>query len=311
MQLISFEQHSSFNEELDRLVETGSLNPEQAEKLRRAPRWYISLREILSYLGAIFILVGVVRIVAAVLQDASPMSIAALLYLAGGAVLATALFFHHKSGALKRVGEVLELVGLGLEAVAVGITLNESDFRGEHIAVILGAAGLAWGIFRCRVAQFAGTIVLCTGWIAVCASSISLLNPDERVSALLFILVGLALLVFSHTHPNFEFAPRTVGAFAMMIAAQNIRTGESAWWSVIPLVICALVFLYSAISLRAELLIVSTVMTTVSMGIFTARALENDIASGLLMTTTGVALVFLSVMLLKDRKSQSGLQTTH
>ena len=309
MQLISFEQHSSFNEELERLVETGSLNPEQAEKLREAPRWYISLREILSYLGAIFILIGAIRTVAAVLKDASPMSIAALLYLAGGAVLATALYFHQKSGALKRAAEVLELVGLGLVAAAVAVTLNESDFRGEHIALILGAAGLAWGIFRCRVAQFAGTIVLCAGWIAVCASSISLLDPSERISALLFILVGLALLAFSHTHPNFEFAPRTAGALAMMIAAQSVRAEGSAWWAAVPLAICALVFLYSAISLRAELLIISAVMTTVSMGVFTARVVHNDVASGLLMTATGAALVVVSVMLLKEHRSQSGLQT--
>lgn len=310
MQLVSFEQHSSFNEELERLVETGSLTEDQAEKLRVAPRWYVSLREILSYLGAIFILVGVVRTVAATLKDASPMSIAALLYLAGGAVLATALFFHQKSGPLKRAAEVLELVGLGLEAAAVAVTLGESDMRGEHIALILGGTGLAWGIFRCRVAQFAGTIILCVGWFAVCASSISLLDPDERVSALLFILVGLALLAFSHTHPHFEFAPRTVGALAMMIAAQSVRTGEGAWWAAIPLAVCALVFLYSAVSLRVELLIVSAVMTTVAMGVFTSRALRNDIASGLLMTATGVALVFVSVSLLKEHRSQSGLQTT-
>lgn len=311
MQLVSFEQHSSFNEELERLVETGSLTEDQAETLRGAPRWYVSLREILSYLGAIFILVGVVRTVAAVLKDASPMSIAALLYLAGGAVLATALFFHQKSGALKRAAEVLELVGLGLEAAAVAITLSESDMRGEYIALILGGAGLAWGIFRCRVAQFAGTIVLCAGWFAVCASSISLLDPDERVSALLFIGVGFVLVAFSHTHPHFEFAPRTVGALAMMIAAQSVRTGESAWWAAVPLAVCALVFLYSALSLRAELLIVSAVMTTVSMGVFTARALSNDVASGLLMTATGVALVFVSISLLKEHRSQSGLQPTH
>ncbi|NBN90053.1 MAG: hypothetical protein EBV24_07070, partial [Actinobacteria bacterium] len=87
MALVSFQDRKSFGEELDGLVADGRLTRAEADMLEVAPRIFVPLREVIGYLGGLVVLVGVVWTTSAALQDASPMSIAALLYIAATVVL--------------------------------------------------------------------------------------------------------------------------------------------------------------------------------------------------------------------------------
>jgi hypothetical protein len=316
MALVSFQDRASFGEQLDALVDTGRLSRAEADELEIAPRIFVPLREVLGYLGGLVILVGVVWTTAAALEDASPMSIAALLYIAAAVVLSVAFWlqvrFTRADNALgRRGGEVIELLGYAALTAAVAITLNEQDIRSEHIALWIAVPGLVWSFARLERSMFAATVASCVAWIAIIAASVSLLDAGDSWSAVVFTLGGFVLFAFSLSEPPFSFAPHAVGVLTMIFASNGINGADrSAWFTLFPLAIAALLFLYGAASSRIEVMLVAGIATTVDVAILVGRSIESDVVSGLVVTAVGAALLAASVYTVTSSRRSSPISSS-
>ena len=311
MALVSFQDRRSFGEELDHLVDTGRLTRAEADELEWAPRIFIPLREVIGYLGGLVVLVGVVWTTSAALQDASPMSIAALLYVAGAIAVALAFWMQAHFGRNdnmlgRRGGEVVELLGSAALVAAVAITLNEQNFRGEHIVLWVAVPGLVWSFVRLERSMFAATLGACASWIAIVAASVSLLDAGDTWSAIIFTLGGFVLFSFSLSEPPFSFAPHAAGVLTMIFASNGMNGADrSAWFTLIPLAVAALLSLYGTASARIEVLLVSGIAVTADVGIIAARAIDSDVVSGLVVTAVGALMLAASVYTVTSSRQSS------
>lgn len=311
MALVSFQDRKSFGEELDGLVADGRLTRAEADMLEVAPRIFVPLREVIGYLGGLVVLVGVVWTTSAALQDASPMSIAALLYIAAAIVLSVSFWmqvrFSRADNVLgRRGGEVLELLGSGALVAAVAITLNEQNLRGEHIALWIAAPGLVWAFVRLERSMFAATIASSAAWIAIVAASVSLLGAGDTWSSIIFTLGGFVLFAFSLSEPPFSFAPHSVGVLTMIFASNSINGADrSAWFTLFPLAVAGLLFLYATAGARVEVLLVAAIAVTADVGILVGRAIESDVVSGLVVTAVGALMLAASVYTVTSSRRSS------
>lgn len=311
MALVSFQDRRSFGEELDRLVTEGRLTRAEADELELAPRIFIPLREVVGYLGGLVVLVGVVWTTAAALQDVSPMSIAALLYIAGALATALAFWMQAHFGRTanelgRRGGEVIELLGSAALVAAVAITLNEQNLRGEHIVLWIAVPGLVWSFVRLEHSMFTATITACAAWVAVVSASVSLLDAGDTWTSIIFTLAGFVLLSFSLSDPPFAFAPHSVGVLMMIFASNGINGADrSAWFTLFPLAVAGLLFLYGTAGARIEVLLVSGVAVTADVGIIAARSIDSDVVSGLVVTAVGALMLAASVYTVTSARRSS------
>jgi hypothetical protein len=308
MALFSLKQNTSFDSRLDDLVAAGKITEEQAVELAEAPRWILPTGEILGYLGGLVLAVGLVWTLVAALQDASPMSIAALLYIAGAAILLIAGFLQREGDVARRAGEVLELAGVVAWVAAVAITLHESDVRTEYAILNIAVPVTIYGFLRRTRAEFSGTIMLTAGWLFVVGAVNGLLDTTDAWSASMFLGGGVVLFVVAHTPMNFDFAPRSVGVITMIIASNGISgILDTIAAGLVPLIVCATLFAYAAISLRYEILLAAGIGFTVAVGILSSRVVDSDVVSGLIVTATGAVLVGVAVSLMRTHRTEPQL----
>jgi hypothetical protein len=154
--------------------------------------------------------------------------------------------------------------------------------------------------------MFAATVASCVAWIAIIAASVSLLDASDSWSAVVFTLGGFVLFAFSLSEPPFSFAPHAVGVLTMIFASNGINGADrSAWFTLFPLAVAALLFLYGAASSRIEVMLVAGIATTVDVGILVGRSIESDVVSGLVVTAVGAALLAASVYTVTSARRSS------
>ena len=311
MALVAFRDRKSFFDELDQLVDQGRISDAEADRLVEAPRIFVPLREVLGYLGGLVVLVGVIWTTAASLQDASPMSIAALLYIAGAIVLTLASWMQSRftrsvNELGRRAGEVIELLGAVAWVAAVSITLNEQNLRAEHIVLWVAVPGLVYSLLRLGRTMFNATLLACAAWIAVVSATNSLVDAGDNWTSITFTLAGLVLIMFALSEPPFAFAPHSVGVVVMIFGSSVMNGADrSAWFTLFPLAIAAALFLYAAGSARVEVLIISGIATTVNVGILSSRAFGSDVVAGLAVTAVGAALIATSAWAVTSSRRSS------
>ena len=153
------EQRKSQDEVLKQFVSDGHLTSEQADEIAKAPILAVTARELVSYLAAILITIGVGFMVAGLVANVPQAGIAVLLYVVAAAL---AYFSHKFSSATserQRVGEVLEIASVLAIAVASGILLDMTSMRSEWSACILAVAAGTWGTVRASRSQFSGAVM--------------------------------------------------------------------------------------------------------------------------------------------------------
>jgi hypothetical protein len=311
MALISLKEHQSFGSRLDELVNAGKITDAEADDLVAAPRWVLPTGEILGYLGGLVLAVGLVWTMAAALTDASPMSIAALLYIAGAGILVLAAFLQRKGDVARRAGEVLELAGGIAWVAAVAITLNESGIRAEHIILYIAVPVTIYGFLRRTYADFSGTMMLSAGWMFTVGALSSLSDMSDIWSTLMVLGGGVVLFAVSHTPMNFDFAPRSVGVVVIVFTSNSVSgMAGTAPATLLPLTMCALLFAYAAMTVRYEILLVAGIGLTVAVGVLSSRVVDSDVTSGLIVTATGAALVGYALYALKHKRQHPHQLTT-
>ena len=285
------EQRKSQNEVLDDLVAQGTITELQASEIADAPQWSFSVRELVTYLAALIIAVGVIRILAIAFEDASENVIVISLYVVSALTGIASSRLSASQGIRRRFGEVLELGSLGSALGATGVLLSHTELRGETIALILMTISAAWGIFRCRDAQFAGTAAMCVGVNGIAISLGALVDADRAWAAGgLMLLSGSFLIYMGTTKIGVPYFARAVGALFVVIGSITLGT-DVANGRVIPIVAGIALFVIGATLLMPELLIAGAFCIVTGIVMTVNRWIHNDMAQGLVIIATGVLML--------------------
>jgi hypothetical protein len=290
-------------EVLEQLVRTGRLTDSEAELIEKAPRFSLPTREIVGYLGGLLVLVGAARLVIAVFEDASRLSIAATLYVVALLAGYAAALFQKRAGAWHRFGEVLELITLGAAATASGLILREFELSGEWSALIPAAFVVAWSLVRIRFAEFAAAISLPVGAMVVAGTIGSLLRTDDETSALPFLLVGLIMVLIGTQEISAPTLLRAIGGMIVLMAGPGWSAGREGWEGVLPVVaIGAIIFAIGATHMWLELIPTSSLVIVISVVNFIVRKVDNEVLQGVTIVATGLIVLVGATMVFKNRE---------
>lgn len=303
------EQRKSQSEILNQLVSEGHLTSDQADEIVRAPVLGITVRELVSYLAAILISIGVMFIVGGLIANVAKAGIAAMLFV----VAAVLGFYSHKlstsTSEKKRAGEVLEIAAVLATAFAFGILFDMSNMNSEWFMCILALASGTWGAIRASRSQFSGSIVLAasTPVVIVAFSSALSLNGDtySGVVGSLLIAGGLGLILAGMRKIGLAFLPRSVGSLLIVIGSITLALIFSMGiGGIIPIGIGAAVFALGSHERAPESLITGAIGIIVGVIMTISYWVPGPIFQGLAIIACGSGLL----IVLRTRLSQVASQ---
>lgn len=274
---------------LDELVAAGRLSSAEAEAVRVAPRFVLAVRELVSYLAGLIVLVGVIRLIAAVLEDASKLAIAAVLYVAALVAGVVAWRLHPRPGAWGRLAEVLELAALASGGVAIGLTLADVDMRGEWSAVIAAGLVTVWALARLRSSQFVTALALPIGVLVVAGQVSSIVNWNEELGSIPIMIGGAVLIAVGLTRVHLAFIVRAVGAVAILGSCSALAGGRSGLDGLLPgLILGAALFALGSTRMWIDLIVPGGALVVISISVFIFRHVDNDVLQGVLVVLVGL-----------------------
>ena len=290
------EQRRSQNEILQQLVSDGHLTPDQADEVAAAPILAVTGRELVSYLAAILITIGVGFMVAGLVVNVPQAGIAALLYV----VAAVLAYFSHKffseTSERQRVGEVLEIASVLAIAVASGILLDMTSMRSEWYACILAIAAGAWGTVRASRSQFSGAVLTSISVPIVIMSSSSLMNlngdNNRLVVGLMLLVGGAGLLYMGMRKVGFAMLPRASGSLLIVISSITLANVFSmGFGGLIPIGIGTALFALGSRERAPEELVAGAFGIIVGLIMTVIYWLPGNIFQGLAIIGCGVVLL--------------------
>ena len=217
------EQRKSQDEVLKQFVSEGHLTSEQADEIAQAPILAFSARELVSYLAAILITIGVGFMVAGLVVNVPKAGIAVLLYVVAVVLAYFSRKFSSGKSEKQRAGDVLEIASVLAIAVGSGILLDMTSMRSEWSACILAIVAGTWGVMRAPRTQFSGSVLMTASVPVAIMSSTSMmsLNGDSNsiVIGLLLMVSGLGLIYMGMRHIGFGLLPRSVGSLLIVIGS--------------------------------------------------------------------------------------------
>jgi hypothetical protein len=290
------DQRKSQDEVLKQFVSDGHLTSEQADEIAQAPILAFSARELVSYLAAILITIGVGFMVAGLVVNVPQAGIAVLLY-----VVAAALgYFSRKlssgTSEKQRAGDVLEIAAVLGAVVASGILFDMTNMRSELYVCILAIATGTWGVLRASRSHFSGSVLMTASVPVAIMSSTSMmsLNGDSNsiVIGLLLMVGGLGLIYMGMRHIGFGLLPRSVGSLLIVIGSiMFVDVLPSGIGGLIPLGIGAALFTLGSRERSPENLLAGAFGIIVGVIITVVHWLPGNLLQGLAIIGCGVALL--------------------
>jgi hypothetical protein len=303
-------QRKSLTHTLNDLVKAGVLSSEQSEDIAHAPRWSYTPRELLSYLAALIITVGVIRTVAAALVDVSETAIATLLYLLAFVTGAVSVRLRGKSDIQSRVSEILEIATTLSAAIATGIVCNVADLEMKWSVAVIALVAIGWGLFRSNKSEIVGAILISAGVpIFIVSFAAGLDENNGRLLGLLMV-VGGSLLIFQGTRVmGFAFAPRAAGSLYVLIGAMTLGSDFGGVGRAIPLVIGAVLFGVGIQRLAPEMLLAGAFCVLAGLLSIVFETIDNDLAQGLAIVASGLVVLVVLGAQMKRTVSRSRTET--
>lgn len=293
-------QTGTIDEILDQMVDGGRLSADEAREIASAPRIKFELREVVSYLAAVIIGLGTIRLIAALVEDVEPVGIAGVLYVLAALFGWLSVAFAGGSSARQRFGEVAEFAATLAAAIASGILLYEADLSGEATVLIPASVALAWGLFRCRSTEFSGSATLVPAMIATTISLSNFLDLAQDVILLCSIGCALVLIALGLSPINASVLPRLAGAVMLIFTAPSwVGEHSDDGWAALGFVIGAGVFAAGALRLRPELLLSAGVVITASVAIVVFENVDNDVAQGLIVLLIGLVMLGVTTVIVR------------
>ena len=291
---------------IETLVTEGRLAAPDAERIRSAPRFVIQTRELVSYLGGLIILVGVIRLIAAVLEDASKLAIAGVLYVVAVILAAVAWRFVRRPGAWGRFGEVLEMGALAALVVAIGLTVFDAGLDSDVSVLIAGSIVTAWSIVRLRATQFAGTLMVTVGVMVISFSLSSVLDLVEENGAIPIFIAGLVLIGVGTLRIRLPLITRGVGAVAVLFTTIAWMAMHEGLDGLLPgVIVGAVVFALGATRMWVEVFLPAGVLIVVSVSMFVFRNVDNDVLQGLIVVLVGLATLGGTALVFRRMRSRT------
>jgi hypothetical protein len=303
-------QRKSLTHTLNDLVEAGVLSSAQSEDIAHAPRWPYTPRELLSYLAALIITVGVIRTVAAALVDVSETAIATLLYLLAFVTGAVSVRLRGKSDIQSRVSEILEIATTLSAAIATGIVCNVADLEMKWSVAVIALVAIGWGLFRSNKSEIVGAILISAGVPTFIVSFAAGLDENNGRLLGLLMVVGGSLLIFQGTRVmGFAFAPRAAGSLYVLIGAMTLGSDFGGVGRAIPLVIGAVLFGVGIQRLAPEMLLAGAFCVLAGLLSIVFETIDNDLAQGLAIVASGLVVLVVLGAQMKRTVSRSRTET--
>ena len=289
------------HEVLSSFVRSGHLTKAEAKEIEGAPKVWIPAREIISYLGALIILIGVVRLFIVVFKDASILSIVVALYVGSAGSAVIAFRTHRNEGAWHRFGEVMEIVALGTCATATGLWINETGISRGWPPFIAASVVLPWSIFRLRSSEFASVLAFPASFITCAASLGVIIGLRNENTALPVMLAGLLIVLVGTRDISSPRFLRAIGGVVVLMSAPNFMAGRSGLGGLIPvLLVGGLLFALGATRMWLELIPTSALVIVISVVSFVIRNIDNEVAQAVVILATGLLVVVASIGVMKD-----------
>ena len=290
------EQRKSQNEILQQLVSDGHLTSERADEIAQAPTLAFSVRELVSYLAAILITIGVGFMVAGLVVNVPQAGIAVLLYVVAVVVGYFSRKLSSAASEKQRVGEVLEIASVLAAAVASGILFDMTNMRSEWSLCILAIAAGTWGVLRASRSQFSGSILMTASVPIAIMSSTSMmsLNGDSNsiVIGLMLLAGGAGLIYIGMRKIGFAFLPRASGSLLIVISSITLANVFSrGFGGLIPIAIGMALFALGSRERSPENLVAGVFGIIVGVIMTVVYWLPGNIFQGLAIIGCGVGLL--------------------
>lgn len=292
------EQQKTQRRILDDLVASGRLSTDEAGEVAHAPEWSLTVRELVSYLAALIMFVGVMRLVVVAFEDASQRSIGTALALAGVALAAAAWKLPRKSDAWERLAEVTEGAALVSLGASLGVFLDLTDLAPETIVMIVSLPVVAWGYFRSLTSVFVGSLALSAGVPMLVFSAAEMFNASDDGSVAVigsFSLAGGAVLwMLGQRHVGAAFVQRVAGCW-LVLQGSFMMMGE--WRGpgrLVPVAAGLILFWLGSLRLQFESLAAGALAVTIGVSVAIGDWLPSEFTRGLTTIAVG-AVMFLAV----------------
>ena len=290
------EQRKSQDEVLKQFVSEGHLTSEQADEIAQAPILAFSARELVSYLAAILITIGVGFMVAGLVVNVPQAGIAILLYVVAAVLAYFSRKFSSGKSEKQRAGDVLEIASVLAAVVATGILLDMTSVRSEWSACILAIVAGAWGAIRASRTQFSGSVLMTASVPVAIMSSTSMMNlngnSNSIVIGLLLMVGGLGLIYMGMRHIGFGLLPRAVGSLLIVIGSiMFVDVLPSGIGGLIPLGIGVALFTLGSRERSPENLLAGALGIIVGVIMTVVHWLPGNLLQGLAIIGCGVALL--------------------
>lgn len=292
-------------EVVEHLVADRRISHAEGDQILQAPRVVLSFRETVSYLAAVIIGVGLVRLAVALFDEASDVLIVVLLYVACAVAGIVSYRFEKKSGWRSNAGEILEIASLAAFVGAGAILLANADVEAAWIAVAAGTVGAAWALVRLPSSHFGASITMVPSAVAVCAGTIELLDIESGLTALPFAIAGSLLIALGQGRVGFPILLRVAGVAMIVLATPSFVAEYDGVNGLIPaLVIGSLLFATGVQWSRLEQVGGGALVLVISISAFIFQNVDNDILQGALVALVGVsALVGSTVVVRRHQKA--------
>lgn len=289
---------------LEELVSGNHLSPEDSKRILKAPRFSFDVRELLYYLAALIVTVGVVRLVVVIFSDASTMAVIAALYLATFVFAALAWRLQRVQGWVARLGEVTELLAVLSCAIATGVLLREQlEFSGEVAAIIPAAASAVWGVIRLRTSQFSATAVLIPSLLVTGGSASALLDWEGPPGALPVMVAAAVLVFIGSLDLQWPLAFRVVGAYTLLITApQWVGERGSVGGLAVTLSIGVALFVLGSLKMWIELLVAGGLTITIGISVFVFKNVDNEVLQGIIVVGLGLLVIGVTTYVYSQRR---------
>lgn len=278
----------SRQEILDRLVDQGRLDRDDAHAISRAPGWSFTTTELVGYVGTVVIAIGLIRLLAA--SDFSATTIAIALLATGSISALIAGRIEPATLVRIRLTELVEVAAVLQIAIGAGIIIDTHLIDHSELTVaILSTLATAFGLTRLRSTLVGwtisptGTLVAATAWCAVA-------ELDEGSTPIVFLGVSIALVALAR-----RFAERQGALLARLAASGALVVVSMIWFSThdgvtaaVPIVVVgACWFAFGARERLLELVIAGATMAVIGLIGWVLDSALGDVAQGLAIIAIG------------------------
>jgi hypothetical protein len=300
------EQRKSQGQLLDELVSAGKISREESDDVRFAPMWAISVRELVTYLGALIIVVGFLRLLAFAFGDASKWTIMSAAYVLALVLAAGAWKLSGHSGVQGRLSEVLELGALLAALLGSIVPLDATNLRPQGTAMILTAIATGWGVLRLSNSTFAGSAAVCAGLPGFAIALGSLIDDNSpRYFAVLFVVAGSMLIWLAIKQLGLAPLESAAGSLCIVIGSITLGasfSGNAPWF---PIITGAALFAVGATRIAPENLVAGALCVIVGIVMTVDKFINSELVQSLVVIASGVAVLLVLGAQMRRRPSKS------